>query len=115
MLAGDQLTPLYIPPNLALASIGVYVEWRHAASGLNGLTTNGSWALYGRVAPWADCTKFRPPPGTRTLCEVTPPSRRGYRSTAEYIFGASPAYRPSRPWRGALAAAGPDGLTPRKL
>ena len=78
---------------VALASIGVYVEWRHASSGLNGLTTNGSWALYGRVAPWADCTKFTPPPGTRALCEATPPSRRGYRSTADYIFAGSPADR----------------------
>ncbi len=78
---------------VALGSIGVYVEWRHASSGLNGLTTNGSWALYGRVAPWADCTKFTPPPGTRALCEATPPSRRGYRSTADYIFEDSPAYR----------------------
>ena len=36
------------------------------------------WNLYGRVAPWADCTKFTPPPGTRALCEATPPSQRGY-------------------------------------
>jgi len=78
---------------VSLASIGVYVEWRHAASGLSGLTTNGSWALYGRVAPWADCTKFTPPPGTRALCQTTPPSQRGARSAAEYIFGASPAQR----------------------
>ena len=79
----------------ALASIGVYVEWRHAASGLNGLSTNGSWVLYGRVAPWADCTKFTPPPGTEALCEATPPSSRPFRSNAAYIFDplASPAVR----------------------
>ncbi len=76
---------------VSLASIGVYVEWRHAATGLSGLTTNGSWALYGRVAPWADCRKFTPPPGTRQLCQVAPPSRRRYRSNAEYIFGPSRA------------------------
>ena len=77
---------------VSLASIGVYVEWRHAASGLSGLTTNGTWSLYGRVGPWADCTKFTPPPGTRRLCEATPPSKRGYRSSADYIFNASPAF-----------------------
>jgi hypothetical protein len=76
---------------VSLASIGVYIEWRHAASGLSGLTTNGTWSLYGRVAPWADCTKFTPPPGTQRLCERTPPSRRGYPSNADYIFNASPA------------------------
>ncbi len=79
---------------VSLASIGVYVEWRHAASGLSGLTTNGGWALYGRVAPWADCTKFTPPQGTNALCETTPPSRRLLLTNAtDYIFGASPAYR----------------------
>ncbi len=78
---------------VALASIGVYVEWRHASTGLNGLTTNGSWALYGRVAPWASCNKFTPPAGTRALCDPTPPSRRTYPSSAEAIFGSSPADR----------------------
>jgi hypothetical protein len=77
---------------VSLASIGAYIEWRHAASGLNGLTTNGGWSLYGRVAPWADCTKFTPPAGTRRLCEATPPQQRQLRSSVNYIFGpASPA------------------------
>jgi hypothetical protein len=76
---------------ISLASIGVYIEWRYAASGLSGLTTNASWNLYGRVAPWADCTKFTPPPGTQALCETTPLSRRVYRTDADYIFGQSRA------------------------
>jgi hypothetical protein len=67
------------------------VEWRHAASGLNGLTTNNNWNLYGRVAPWADCTKFTPPRGTRALCVTTPPSQRRY---LDYIYNpTSPAQR----------------------
>jgi hypothetical protein len=76
---------------LSLASIGAYVEWRHAASGLNGLTTNNNWNLYVRVAPWADCTKFTPPSGTRALCQTTPPPRRGF---LDYVYSPySPAYR----------------------
>jgi hypothetical protein len=74
---------------VSLASLGAYVQWRHAASGLSGLATNGSWVLYGRVAPWADCTKFTPPTGTRKLCQRTPPARRGYLSNAAYIFNES--------------------------
>jgi hypothetical protein len=77
---------------VSLATVGGYVEWRHAASGQSGLTTNNAWNLYGRVAPWADCTKFTPPPGTLALCEALPPSQRGYRSSEDYIYnGASPA------------------------
>ncbi len=34
------------------------------------------WQLYARVAPFADCRDFTPPPGTRALCETTPPSER---------------------------------------
>jgi Dolichyl-phosphate-mannose-protein mannosyltransferase len=87
---------------VSLATVGIYVEWRQAASGLSGLTSNGAWNLYGRVAPWANCAKFTPPPGTRGLCEATPPSRRGYplpeskkpRSSEYYIYNSeSPAYR----------------------
>jgi hypothetical protein len=84
---------------LSLVLIGGYVAWRQAASGLSGLTTNSSWNLYGRVAPWADCTKFTPPPGTERLCETTPPGERvgptGVRPTDQtYIYGlASPAER----------------------
>jgi hypothetical protein len=78
---------------VSLATIGVYVEWRHAASGLEGLTTNSSWSLYGRVAPWADCSKFTPPRGTRELCEATPPSKRILRNDVEALFSESPAER----------------------
>jgi hypothetical protein len=78
----------------ATAMVGVYVEWRHQASGRSGITSNGDWNIYGRVAPWADCTKFSSPSGTRQLCESTPPSQRGYRSSEYYIYGAdSPAIK----------------------
>jgi hypothetical protein len=79
---------------VALASIGAYIEWRHAATGLSGLTSNNAWNLYGRVAPWADCTKFTPPAGTQGLCEDTPPAQRELRNAGEYIYAAkSPAQR----------------------
>jgi hypothetical protein len=42
-------------------------------AGLNEMT---GWNLYARVAPFADCAKFTPPPGTRVLCETTPPDYR---------------------------------------
>ncbi len=79
---------------VALGSVGGYVEWRQLASGLSGLTTNGNWNLYGRVAPWADCTKFTPPAGTRQLCDPLAPSRRVGRSAEWYIYSPdSPAQR----------------------
>ena len=87
---------------VSLTIIGAYAAWRHAASGKPGvLTSNSAWNLYGRVAPWADCTKFTPPPGTRSLCEATPVSRRrnpvtkAKRLSSEYYIYSpdSPAYR----------------------
>jgi Dolichyl-phosphate-mannose-protein mannosyltransferase len=78
---------------VGLALVGIYVEWRNSASGLSGLTTNGNWNLYGRVAPWADCTEFDPPQGTQHLCEATPPSERTG-GAEQYIYGPqSPAQR----------------------
>ncbi len=74
----------------ALGTIGAYAGWRAAATDQPGtLTSNNAWNLYGRVAPWADCTKFTPPPGTEGLCEATPVSKRGERSGEEYIYGPS--------------------------
>ena len=79
---------------IALGSVGGYIEWRQLASGLSGLTTNGNWNLYGRVAPWADCTKFTPPPGTQQLCDAAPPAERAGHSAEYYIYSPdSPAQR----------------------
>ena len=77
-----------------VATVGVYVGWRQASSGLSGLTTNGNWNLYGRVAPWADCTKFTPPRGAAGLCDPTPPSQRLGRNGGWYIYNPnSPAQK----------------------
>jgi hypothetical protein len=51
---------------LVASSIGPYT----------GIDEMGGWDLYSRVAPFANCEKFTPPPGTRMLCESTPPATR---------------------------------------
>jgi hypothetical protein len=65
------------------------------------LTSNSAWNLYGRIAPWADCTKFTPSPGTRALYEAALVSHRATRRPSRsdfareyYIYSPeSPAYR----------------------
>jgi hypothetical protein len=50
------------------------------------------WYLYGRVAQFADCRDFTPPPGTRALCQGVPAARRP--SAYDYMFTPqSPAVR----------------------
>ena len=72
--------------------IGGYVYAQNQATGYTGLTRGGAWTLYGRVAPFADCSKFTPPPGTSALCESTPPSIRPGQNM--YLFNPySPAIR----------------------
>lgn len=41
-----------------------------------GLSDMRGWNLYSRVAPFADCRKFTPPPGTEMLCETRKPRKR---------------------------------------
>ncbi len=76
--------------------VGVYVGWRHAASNMPGLlTSNNAYNFYSRVAPWANCDDFTPPPGTRGLCESTPVSKRTLAVAGEaYVYSErSPAYK----------------------
>ena len=75
----------------ALLVVGVYVFAQERETGFTGLTPAGSWNLYGRVGPFADCDKFDPPAGTRRLCEDTPEEER--RGPNDYIFNpeTSPA------------------------
>src|SRR2546423_12317734 len=64
----------------ALALVAVLAGYvgvvRVSGGRYSGLTDMNGWDLYGRVAPFADCTKFMPPEGTEVLCESTPPSLR---------------------------------------
>lgn len=41
-----------------------------------GISDMRGWNLYSRVAPFADCTKFKPPKDTEVLCEARGPSER---------------------------------------
>jgi len=77
----------------AVALLGAYFAAEQHQVGRTGLSRNGIWNLYGRVAPFADCKKFDPPPGTDVLCEATPRSRRPL--TYQYTFNwyLSPAVR----------------------
>jgi Dolichyl-phosphate-mannose-protein mannosyltransferase len=97
----------------AAAILGGYAIVQHRQTGYWGLSTPaGSWNLYSRVAPFADCHKFTPPPGTAVLCEHTPPAQRTV-SVAAYAYSSvSPAVREFS-W-----GTGPDTSTPaenRKL
>jgi Dolichyl-phosphate-mannose-protein mannosyltransferase len=82
---------------VALASaalvMGGYVLAQEQATGYTGLPRAGVWNTYGRVAPFADCSKFTPPAGTSGLCETRPPSERP--EAQAYIFNPveSPAIR----------------------
>jgi hypothetical protein len=57
--------------------LGIYVGSYHIADGRYlGLTDMRGWNFYGRVATFADCSKFTPPSGTRALCDMRPPDQR---------------------------------------
>jgi hypothetical protein len=72
--------------------IAAYLIAHQAATGQAVLTTAGNFNLYGRVAPFADCSRFTPPAGTRDLCITVPVNRRP--GPSAWLFsGASPAVR----------------------
>jgi hypothetical protein len=56
--------------------IGAYSGIAGLDSGTAGLGELGGLQLYGRVAQFADCKKFKPPGRTRLLCQTTPSGRR---------------------------------------
>jgi hypothetical protein len=69
-----------------------YAFAQQSATGVFGLTRFSGWPLYGRVAPFADCRRFTPPPGTRGLCQATPACTRP--GQLYYIWDPnSPAHR----------------------
>jgi hypothetical protein len=78
-----------------LAVLVPYAAVQHEHTGYWGVTTPaGAWNLYARVAPFANCHKFTPPPGTSVLCESTPASQRTtYVEQYDFDPSASPAFR----------------------
>jgi hypothetical protein len=61
----------------AMLVIGAYfVVAKPVAGGYSGLVENQGFSLYGRIAQFADCTKFKPPNGTQMLCVDTPSEMR---------------------------------------
>jgi hypothetical protein len=88
--------PRLVPPAAAAAATLVvvlgYLVAAHSETGVWSLAPNGAYNFYGRVAPFADCSEFTPPEGTRALCQRSRPFERP--STQWYIFaGGSPAVR----------------------
>jgi hypothetical protein len=69
----------------ACAILGAYVLIQRADTGFTGITRDSGRVMYARVATFADCSQFSPPPGTRALCESTPAGERG--SFNQYLTG----------------------------
>jgi hypothetical protein len=82
----------------AVALMLSYFALHAADNGYFGFTEASGWALYSRVAPFADCEEFEPPAGTRALCEGSSADGRpgpdfyGYEpaSPARRLFGGPP-------------------------
>ncbi|MCW3064241.1 MAG: hypothetical protein JWN32_1413, partial [Solirubrobacterales bacterium] len=58
------------------AVIGAYLIVSLSIGPYAGISNMSGWDLYARAAPFADCSKFTPPAGTRGLCETLPSSQR---------------------------------------
>lgn len=56
--------------------IGCFEYAHKVATGTWGLASTENINLYGRVSPWANCSKFTPPRGTADLCIRTPVADR---------------------------------------
>jgi len=74
----------------AAVPIEAYLYLHRQSVGYGGFTGAGYFDAYARVAPFADCSKFRPPSGTAKLCIHIPPSQRPGHDVWEFT-GLSPA------------------------
>ena len=88
-----RVTTLAVGAAGALALLGTYYVIQERAVGHTGLSPNGVWNVYGRVAPFADCSKFTPPAGTEPLCETTPRSQRPFTHLYTFNWYYSPGVR----------------------
>jgi len=88
-----RLTVLAVGAAGALALLGTYYAVQEETVGRASLSPNGVWNIYGRVAPFADCSKFTPPPGTGPLCERTPREQRPFTNQYTFNWYYSPGVR----------------------
>jgi len=96
----------------AAAVLFAYLGLHQHYTGRFVFTNSGGYNLYGRAAPFADCSKFTPPPGTAVLCERQPASTRptpdfynfSPASPASRAFGGSAQFPPSAAAIGKLRA-----------
>ncbi len=72
------------------AMVGCYVAAQAYSTGYVGFQRQDAWNIYGRVATFADCSRFTPPPGTRFLCPAEALAHRMPESFYQYAR-ASPA------------------------
>jgi hypothetical protein len=86
--------------------VGANLVWAHAETDEWSFARHERYALYGRIAQFADCREFDPPEGTAHLCPTTPERWRwGPRA---YVFTpASPLVRVNA--RGANVPAATPG------
>jgi hypothetical protein len=73
------------PVSIAAVLLAGYVAVQDHRSGVFGFTPADGRITYAIAAPFADCSRFTPPPGTRGLCETTRSDDRG--SVNQYLFG----------------------------
>ena len=67
------------PVAAALAAGAILLAFASANASFGprfGIGPSPGWYLYGRVAQFADCGRFDPPPGTEVLCEDRPAAAR---------------------------------------
>jgi hypothetical protein len=116
---------------VALAALVGYMTFQQQRTGVFGFTAGDGRITYAVAAPFAECSHFTPPPGTRGLCQSIPPARR--QSVNAYLWGfpdhaaalppggrgaVSPAWRAYGPMpggNGPLGAFGRDAIRNQPL
>ncbi len=114
-----------------LVPLGGYVALQQHRSGVLGFTQGDGRITYAVAAPFADCSRFSPPSGTRGLCQSIPAAHR--QSVNAYLWGfpdrptglgavkrasVSPAWRlfgPMPNGNGPLAAFGREAILSQPL
>jgi hypothetical protein len=72
----ERLAAAAVAASASAVVIGGYAGLAAIDGGTAGMTDLSGWNTYGRAAPFADCSRFTPPKGTRFLCQTAPESKR---------------------------------------